>query len=226
MNLPAHVIFDLDGTLVHSLPGIQCSAEHAVTAVLPGNSLPDLRPWIGPPVRDVLCAALGDVARGRASDLEKAFRLHYDMMGWRHSECFPGAMEVLGDLCRRRINCYVVTNKPIRPAQDILTYLGMMPCLQAVVAPDSRSPRFKSKTEALGSLINQFGISPESALMVGDSVDDSNAARSCGVRFAAATYGYGAYNRPAAPGLPAPDLALTTLAELSKIMEGFSPRLP
>lgn len=48
------VIFDLDGTLIDSLPGIEASTRHAVAECLPDRVLPSMRELIGPPIASML----------------------------------------------------------------------------------------------------------------------------------------------------------------------------
>ena len=52
------LIFDLDGTLVDSFPGIAFSASAALAQTLPGRKAPDFMPFIGPPIREIFRRAL------------------------------------------------------------------------------------------------------------------------------------------------------------------------
>jgi phosphoglycolate phosphatase len=210
-----HIVFDLDGTLVDSLPGIQHSAGMAVSAVLPDCPIPDVRPYIGPPIWEGLCIALGAPAVAQVMELQRHFRSDYDERGWKRTRCYPGAAELLKELNGRNVHCHVVTNKPIKPTRQILERLDLTALLTGIVSKDSRMPVFTSKTEALSFLLDHFAIAPQGALMVGDSADDAHAARACGLRFAAATYGYGEYNAPERHRRhPEPDIKLTSLSDL------------
>ena len=53
-----NIIFDLDGTLIDSFPGIDYSINLALNAVLPGTIIPDLKRRIGPPINKILQGAL------------------------------------------------------------------------------------------------------------------------------------------------------------------------
>jgi phosphoglycolate phosphatase len=212
-------IFDLDGTLVDSMPGIQQSANYAASTVLTKLAIPDLTRFIGPPIREVLCKALGDSARPRAIELERCFRSHYDEIGWQQTQCYPGAVEVLRELDCRGIRCYVVTNKPLQASMQILARLRLGPWLTGVVTRDSRSPEFESKADALDHLVRRFKISSEQAVMVGDSSDDGIAARANRMAFVAAGYGYGSYSGLAySQDLPTPTFTLTSLSDLLTLM--------
>jgi phosphoglycolate phosphatase len=212
------IIFDLDGTLVDSLPGIQCSARHAVSTVFPGRTLPDLRPFVGPPIFEAIYNILGPGARARAAQFETCFRAHYDQIGWQQTQPYPGAIDVLSELKRSGIRCHVVTNKPALPTSRILSRLGLRPHLSRVVCRDSRTPGFRDKAEALRHLLEEFAVPAEAAIMVGDSADDAYAAVACGLPFAAASYGYGDYSRPDLdPELPGSEFILTDLSGLSRL---------
>src|SRR4051794_10201496 len=121
-----HVLFDLDGTLIDSLPGIEASARAAVAAVLPERSLLSLRPYIGPPLPIMLRRVLGDLAEDVLARLVTAFRNHYDAAGWRTSVLFDGAREVLEQVVEGGAACYVVTNKRRGPALTILEHFGLL----------------------------------------------------------------------------------------------------
>jgi phosphoglycolate phosphatase len=185
------VIFDLDGTLVDSLPGIEHSARMAVSEVLPGLELPNLRGIIGPPIREVFGAALTDVSSDTLDELVSRFRLAYDDWGWKETYTFDGVPELLAELSRRRIACFVVTNKPLPAANRIVTHLGLSSYITRIVSRDSIDPPFKSKGDAACWLVETFGLNSRKQVFVGDTADDAEAARQVGATFVFADYGYG-----------------------------------
>src|ERR1700733_5364416 len=93
--LPPCILFDLDGTLVDSLPGIEFSVREAFSSCklpLPKESL---REMIGPPIRTILSQAGNVVGESGLDILERAFRASYDSDGWRKTVCFPDADRVV-----------------------------------------------------------------------------------------------------------------------------------
>jgi phosphoglycolate phosphatase len=218
-----HIVFDLDGTLADSLPGIECSARHALSRVLPGCTLPELRPLVGPPIFEAIYDAIGPALREKSTAFESCFRSHYDEMGWQQSELYSGAVETIRELNRRNVCCHVVTNKPKLPTGRILDRLGLRPYMTGVVCRDSRNPCFQCKSRALKHLMAKFAIRAGAAIMVGDSADDAHAAVACGLPFAAATWGYGDYSRPYRdPCLPEAALVLPNLPELLSLVQSAS----
>ena len=186
-----NIIFDLDGTLIDSFPGIQFSAQEAVQSVLPGWKLPELRSMIGPPIRQIFQRAFPDLAAQTLQALESQFRRSYDREGYRKGEIYEGVRETLDILNQKGITLFLVTNKPIAATQQILSLAAILVYFRGVLSPDIFQPPFGNKGEMAAYLLRTFRLNPEHTLLVGDSVDDREAARDCGFWFGAVTYGYG-----------------------------------
>lgn len=189
--MPAkNVIFDLDGTLVDSLPGIEESARVAIGRVLPGEAVPDLRAVIGPPVAAMFATLWPELPPERVARLLAEFRAHYDETGCLRSQPYPGVADVLSRLFASGKHLFVLTNKPLRPARKILAHLGFAKFFTDVTAPDSPQP-FDSKPAGARLLAGKFALQPGGTVLIGDGADDAAAAEACGFRFIAAAYGYG-----------------------------------
>lgn len=185
------ILFDLDGTLVDSLPGIEYSARAAIAVVCPGAELPSLRAHIGPPIREVFRRALRMDDASTLDDLQAAFRLSYDTEGWVRTQLYVGVDDVLSELARTGRRLMVLTNKPDHAAERILRHLSVRQRFERVVAP-SLNAKPAPKREAAVRIAATAGLAPGTALLVGDSLDDAEAAAACGFAFGAVTYGYGA----------------------------------
>ncbi|HJT87181.1 MAG TPA: HAD hydrolase-like protein [Bryobacteraceae bacterium] len=192
MSSVRHVIFDLDGTLVDSLPGIAWSVDAALAACGASRRCPDLKALMGPPIRDILAEVSG-VSGGAALDhLESAFRASYDSSGWRFTRCQPGAREILGRLSARGLSLSVVTNKPRGATARILRELALDIFFSDVLCRDSRFPLFTSKAEMLIDLFERRDIRASTGLMVGDTLEDCLAAANACLACAIVPHGYGA----------------------------------
>ncbi|MEI6070553.1 MAG: HAD hydrolase-like protein [Verrucomicrobiae bacterium] len=192
------VIFDLDGTLVDSLPGIEYSARTAIGSVLPGVPMPDLKAIIGPPVAAMFARLWPDLDPEKMAQLVAAFRSHYVEKGCLDSRPFPGVTETLSRLQAAGLRMLVLTNKPVAPTNTILGTLGLAEFFTGVLAPDSPESPFASKPDGARALMRRFALDPGQTTLVGDGADDAAAADACGFRFIAAAYGYGAAAETAA----------------------------
>jgi len=186
-----NILFDLDGTLIDSSPGIEYSIINAVSAVIPQKNISGIHHLIGPPVRQILKQALEDVANEILLEIENKFRISYDGGGWKKSKVYDGVHETLSQLSQWGVKSFVVTNKPVMPTRNILKYLQLDVYFDDVVALDYKVPPFTSKIEATSHILTQKGLNSGRTLFVGDSKDDAYAAMACGLRFVAVAYGYG-----------------------------------
>jgi phosphoglycolate phosphatase len=207
MSNTAAVIFDLDGTLVDSLPGIESSARSAIGRALPEELMPDLRALIGPPIAEMFAKAWPNLEPERFELLLAEFRAHYLATGCLLSVPFPGVPETLARLQATGLRLFVLTNKPAASAGKILGHLGLAAWFAASLSPDSVIPPFGSKSEGGLLLMEMFDLAPEKTTLVGDGVDDAASAATCGFRFIAAAYGYG----------PAAETAATRVEKFSDI---------
>ena len=218
------LLFDLDGTLVDSLPGIEYSCELALQLVAPECVLPSLREYLGPPIRRILAELLPDFDAERLDEVERYFRASYDSEGWQKSVAYDGVPETLRRLAGAGYRCFVITNKPQGPSRRILAHLQLMRHIEEVVSPDSKAPPYRSKAEGVRHLIHKFGLDAERAVLVGDSEDDALAAEMSGVRFAAVSYGYGCAHLsakvPHAYALPDFASLLTVVTSFRHDLEG------
>jgi phosphoglycolate phosphatase len=190
-ELPPCILFDLDGTLVDSLAGI----EHSVRKAFSGCRVPfaaaSLRSLIGPPIRTILSRA-GNVTDEQTLDaLEREFRANYDDEGWRNSFCFPHVDEVLRKLHQHGHRLFIVSNKPRHISLRVLEKEGILNYFEEVVAPDSRCPNYTGKDQMITTLLHRHCIAVGESVMIGDTSEDANAAAAAGISFIWMKYGYG-----------------------------------
>ena len=147
-----NVLFDLDGTLIDSVPGMNssnCSPRGSIT----NGRCSGLAAVYGPPIREVLAIALRHLSQFVITDdldaLEMAFRKSYDAVGWRMSVLYPGVVETLHSLVAEHFRCFIVTNKPTLSASNILRELNIAQLFVDAFSRDSRHPAFKSKGETM-----------------------------------------------------------------------------
>lgn len=191
-SLPQNLIFDLDGTLLDSLPGIRYSAEAAFRACGLSIGETDLRSFIGPPIRTILARMSANrLTDDQLDDLERAFRWSYDTDGWKMTPHYPGADDLLRAAKGDHKRLFVVSNKPRHISARILEVEGTLPLFDEIVTRDTRSPAYQDKQEMMRYLLQKWEIAPTEALMIGDTMEDAEAASNTGMQFCFMTHGYG-----------------------------------
>jgi len=197
------VLFDLDGTLLDTAGDIGLALNRAIAeSGWPPLSLADIRRFIG---------AGGAVLVDRAASLQgrtlavsersaiiQRFFHHYGELGETGeyaAEPYPGALDALRELHAAGVRIAVVTNKLHRFAVTVLRLRGLMNWVDCVVGGDTCERR-KPDPEPLLYACQTLGVAPEAALMVGDSVNDAQAAKAAGIAMVCVTYGYNEGNDP------------------------------
>jgi phosphoglycolate phosphatase len=187
-KLPA-LIFDLDGTLTDSRPGILGCLQK----VLDNRNLRDHGPldrFIGPPVEQWVAELLPQGSDRERTALADDYRACYEEEGWCNDSLYAGVREMLGELHGQGFPLYVCTSKRLSFAVRILDLFAISNLFAAIYG-DSPELISHGKTELLASLLRERAIEPANAWMIGDRVFDIRAARGNGVRSVAAAWGYG-----------------------------------
>ncbi|MBE9606735.1 HAD-IA family hydrolase [Acetobacteraceae bacterium H6797] len=202
-------VFDLDGTLVDSVPDIHAALDRLmVLENKPGFSRGEVVPMIGDGIRVLVTRACE--ARGLTATEERIERFSEDYAAHASDLTIPfaGIPEALEALVARGWTLAVCTNKPEAPARSLLADLGIADRFAAITGGDSLPVRKPDPGHLLGC-IAQAGGSPAEAVMIGDHRNDMLAARGAGVKAIFCQWGYGPDSM--ADGAP---LASTPLALL------------
>jgi phosphoglycolate phosphatase len=190
--LPALIpslIFDLDGTLTDSKPGIVgCLREVLDARKMSGYG--SLDRFIGPPVEEWAAELLpGGSAEDHAA-LAREYRACYDRVGWSNNSVYPGVAELLAQLHRDGFPLYVCTSKHEHFAVRILERFGIAQYFNAIYG-DRIDYASHSKSDLLARVLREHAIDPARVWMVGDRSFDIDAAHANGIRCLAAAWGYG-----------------------------------
>lgn len=185
------ILFDLDGTLIDSSPGILASfarvlAAHGLAPVVALD--PSI---IGPPLADTLRTLSGIGDETLLAALADDFKRDYDAAGYRETTLYPGVAEGLAVLAAAGTRLFIVTNKRMRPTRKILDHLGIAGHFTGVHSRDETTPAAASKAAVVRRVIADRAVERRHAVFVGDSNEDAAAARKNGLRFAHAAWGYG-----------------------------------
>jgi phosphoglycolate phosphatase len=183
------VLFDLDGTLIDTRPGV-AAAIAAAFAEVTGRDPAVARADLSLPLDDMIRGLAPEASPSQRKLLSDVFRRHYDATDWEMADLYPGAEASLRALRAAGVRAFVVTNKRTSAAARLLERFGLARYLEAIVGqPDTGDPLRKS--QLIERCLASAGLDPSSAVVVGDSDQDAAAAQSSGIAFVAVTSGAG-----------------------------------
>ena len=185
------IVFDLDGTLVDSVPDLAAALNRLARARgLEPFGRPEVAAMVGDGARALAMRAFA--ARGSALDEEAyaSFISDYNAHVAVESRVYPGAIDALRRFADDGWTMAVCTNKPAEPARALLAALGLATFFSAVGGGDSFST-LKPDPRHLVSTLEAAGGAPDMAIMVGDHGNDVRAAAGAGVPCIFAAWGYG-----------------------------------
>lgn len=210
------LLFDLDGTLVDSVPDLALAANRllaelghpplgeAAVAAMVGDGVAKL-------VERVLAGrGLGAVAPEPAV---RRFVALYTADATTLTRPYPGVLDGLAALAAAGTQLAVCTNKPERATRAVLAGVGLARFFPVVLGGDSLPVR-KPDPAPLRAALAQLGVAPEAAAMVGDHRNDVLAAQGAGAAAIFARYGYGG----ATLGELRPDAEIDSFSELPGVM--------
>ncbi|HSC93748.1 MAG TPA: phosphoglycolate phosphatase [Burkholderiales bacterium] len=189
------VMIDLDGTLADTIPDLAEAANMMLRELGRPKLEPELiRTFVGKGiprlVERVLAGNLeGRVDGGRLAHALPIYERCYAEVNGRHTVIFPGVREGLRQLQAMRLPLACVTNKAERFTLALLDQLQLASSFEQVIAGDTL-PQKKPDPEPLLHACRGFGIVPGYMLMIGDSANDVEAARSAGCPVFCVDYGY------------------------------------
>jgi phosphoglycolate phosphatase len=186
---PPALIFDLDGTLTDSKPGIVACLRKVLDARNLGDQGP-LDRFVGPPVEEWTAELLPDASEEARATLVLDYRACYDREGWNNNSVFPGVREMLTRLHRMGFPLYICTSKQRPAAVRILNHFELSSLFTAIYG-DKVEFASHSKADLLASLLREHSLSTDATWMIGDRIFDILAAHANRIRCLAAAWGYG-----------------------------------
>ncbi|MEI2780710.1 MAG: phosphoglycolate phosphatase [Candidatus Competibacter sp.] len=191
----AAIFFDLDGTLVDSVPDLTAAVNVMLRQLdLPAREEAQVRTWVGNGMNNLIHRALTNDMAGRAGPelfarAKALYRAAYAENLSVHSSLYPGARAGLAELRAAGWPMACVTNKPAEFALPLLDRLGIGHFFAAVVGGEC-IPHPKPAPDALLLCAERLDVPIDRGLMVGDSLNDVGAARNAGCPVVCVPYGY------------------------------------
>ncbi|MBR4800509.1 MAG: HAD-IA family hydrolase [Clostridia bacterium] len=185
-----YILFDLDGTLTDSKPGIVNCIRYAFDKH--GIEYTDaiLDKMVGPPFRVSMKEFFG-LELDQIEELIKAYRGAYENDGWRDISVYDGVFDMLGKLKTAGKRLAVATSKPIKFTRIIIDEMGFKKYFD-FIGGASQDASKESKADVINLALDNLGVKDRSkVLMVGDRSYDIVGAKECGVDVAAVLWGYG-----------------------------------
>lgn len=193
MTQPKAIIFDLDGTLIHSAPDLRAAAN-TVLAELGRDTLdlPTVISFIGNGIEKLVERSL-NATGGSNPEVSRValerFKESYGANMTTLTRPYPGVIAALTAFRSAGLSLGICTNKPAHPAQAICDQLKLSQYFDVITGATPDVPK-KPDPQSLLSCCAQLGVRPDQALYVGDSGVDYHTALNAHIRFRLYTQGY------------------------------------
>lgn len=183
------ILFDLDGTLTDSAPGITRAAARALAHFGIREEPENLLHFIGPPLNESLPEYYGFTPE-QTAEAVAVFREYFNETGWLENAPYPGVEDLLRSLRAAGPHMLVATSKPEEQAVRILMHFGLARYFDYICGAPPGSEDGASKALVLRRAL-RCADCPSRAVMVGDRRYDVAGARANGLPCVGALYGYG-----------------------------------
>ena len=192
---PKAVIFDLDGTLIHSAPDLHAALNRLM--LLEGRRLLEIAEvvrMIGDGVSKLVergYRATGELpGRAELDEMTRRFVADYENHATDLTTLFPNVAETLKVLTENQVPMGICTNKPQAASLKVLDHFGLSSFFQAVVGGDQLPGVRKPNPRHLMAALDILNVAPKDAVMIGDSPNDIDVAINAGVTSVAVSFGY------------------------------------
>lgn len=188
------IVFDLDGTLVHTAPDLLDSLNHCLASVdIAPVHENEINRIVGFGSRVMIERAYAvrqrQLAPGQLDELQAMFLEHYTDNVPGRSHPYPGVIEAIARFQNAGYVAAICTNKLEGMSKSLLSALGIAQHFKAICGSDTFPVR-KPDPGHLLSTIAMAGADPNRAVMVGDSRTDIDTAKAAGIPVIAVDFGY------------------------------------
>jgi len=187
------ILFDLDGTIVDSAPGITSTLSYTLDHLgLPVQSPAELLRWVGPPILDSF-RDYGHLDVDESRYALSVYREKYAAEGVYDATAYPGVLDVLRAVHAAGVPLSLATSKPESLARLILEDLGVADCFTEITGASEDEVRSK-KADVVEEALRRLradGADLSNVVMVGDRIHDVEGAAAHGVPTIFVSWGYG-----------------------------------
>ena len=184
------IIFDFDGTLADSREGIVATVNHALETT--GRAAADAEAifrLVGLPLDEVFARLFADLGlEGDPAPAVQAYRSGWVEVGHARITLFPGIAELLAELRSRGQAMALATGKSLKGVERSVKHFGLEDYFSAVATTDTVA-RGKPFPDMVEKILAELSVTPERALMVGDTTYDLDMAHAAGAHSLAVSYG-------------------------------------
>ncbi len=183
------ILFDVDGTIFDSYPGIKHCIEYALSNLEYSIDNIDFRKFVGPPLKDSFkkYCRMNDELATRAVNL---FRKEYKRVGNKMYQCYDGILFTIRELYNKGYKLGVATSKPEEMAKLMFDEAGLSKYFNHIVGADSSGK--EDKIDVLKDACKRFAINEmDSCVLIGDTIYDYEACEELGIDCIIVKYGFG-----------------------------------
>jgi phosphoglycolate phosphatase len=187
----SNLLIDLDGTLTDPKRGILNCVRHALEQLkktCPRDE--DLLWLIGPPLRESFQLLLKCSAK-QAEEAVRFYRERFSTIGLFENDILAGVSELLAEQSASQKRLFIASTKPHIYIHPILDYFDIKHWFEGVYGSELDGTR-AVKSDLLRYIFNELDLKPHETVMIGDRVQDIDAAKAVGVTSIWVDYGYGA----------------------------------
>lgn len=183
------ILFDLDGTLTESGPGIMKSAQYALRAYGMERPWQELAYFVGPPLSETFADFVPPEEIGA---IVEKFREYYRAEGWLDNKPYAGVPEMLTRLKEAGCRLYVATSKLESLAVQLMEHFGLADYFDGICGAPENDPEGSKKVNVVKAALKKAGCAdPKRAVIIGDRKFDILGGHQAGLAAVGVLYGYG-----------------------------------
>ncbi len=191
MDKKTLLLFDLDGTITNSAPGITKSAAYALSHF--GIEVEDpstITFFVGPPLEYTFETRYG-LSKEQVTDAVTYFREYYRKKGWNDCSLFPDTKETLENLKKKGYRIALASSKNEPMCIQILTHFGLISLFDGVYGAETVGARRDKISVLRYALENNPAVPKKEAILIGDTEYDAEGAAAVGIDCLGVSFGCG-----------------------------------